>query len=168
MAEQRIVTHIVWHSVGAATKKGTPYVSDPSIDDIRRYHMAHNGWSDVGYHFGVRLNGRVEKGRPVAIAGSHVGGFNRNSIGIVFSGHGDIQDLTPEQVESGIKLTCDQLEEHKVVNAFLINNMRVLGHRECYALPKVPNTGKTCPGTKVDMTAIRKRVALELKRRGHK
>lgn len=45
-----------------------------------------NGWSDVGYHYYIRLNGDVEEGRDVSIVGSHCKGQNTGSIGVCFEG----------------------------------------------------------------------------------
>ena len=52
---------------------------------IHRWHKA-NGWSGIGYHFVVRKNGRIERGRPEWAVGAHASGSNSNSIGICFEG----------------------------------------------------------------------------------
>ena len=50
----------------------TPEGRDVSLDDIRRWHVDERGWSDVGYHFVITLDGVVHAGRPMDIAGAHV------------------------------------------------------------------------------------------------
>ena len=55
------------------------------MDDIRRWHKE-RGFDDCGYHFVVRLDGTVEQGRPISIAGAHCKGHNANSIGIAYVG----------------------------------------------------------------------------------
>lgn len=76
----RDINRIVIHC--AATK--------PSMDigaaEIRRWHVDGNGWRDIGYHFIIRRNGRLERGRPVPEAGAHVAGHNADSIGICLVG----------------------------------------------------------------------------------
>lgn len=75
----RAITTIAVHCT--ATQEGRSF----SVADIRRWHLA-NGWSDIGYHFVVALDGSIEVGRPKAQAGAHVAGHNAKSIGIVYVG----------------------------------------------------------------------------------
>lgn len=49
------------------------------------------GWSDVGYHILVKLDGIIEFGRPLWRPGAHVYGHNKNSIGFVYVGGLDSQ-----------------------------------------------------------------------------
>ena len=58
---------------------------DVSIKVIRKYHMEVKGWKDVGYHFLIRENGRIETGRSVGIIGAHARGRN-HWIGIALTG----------------------------------------------------------------------------------
>ncbi|MEO0699472.1 MAG: N-acetylmuramoyl-L-alanine amidase, partial [Pseudomonadota bacterium] len=69
-----------------ATREG----QDFDAATIKRWHVR-QGWSDIGYHFVIRLDGTVERGRPEHIPGAHVSGFNRNSIAIVYVGGLDAQ-----------------------------------------------------------------------------
>jgi hypothetical protein len=64
---------IVLHTVGVA--------GDTTIAAIRKYHVEHNGWRDVGYHRLVRKSGLVEVGRPLSAAGAHLQGAN-DTLGI--------------------------------------------------------------------------------------
>lgn len=54
--------------------------------EIRQWHVDDNNWSDIGYHFVIRRDGKVEDGRPVPIPGAHVKGYNKTSIGICLVG----------------------------------------------------------------------------------
>ena len=56
-----------------------------SINDVREWHIQ-RGFSDVGYHFYIRLNGDIETGRTVETIGAHCKGENEDSIGICFEG----------------------------------------------------------------------------------
>ena len=42
----------------------TPEGRDVPASVIRRWHIEDRGWSDIGYHFVIRLDGTVEAGRP--------------------------------------------------------------------------------------------------------
>lgn len=64
----------------------TPAGRDVGVADIRRWHVEERGWSDIGYHFVVCLDGRVERGRPLGIAGAHCKGHNRHSVGVCYVG----------------------------------------------------------------------------------
>jgi N-acetyl-anhydromuramyl-L-alanine amidase AmpD len=57
-----------------------------SAASIRKYHIQHNGWADIGYHFVIDREGHIETGRPLAQAGAHVSGENAASIGICLIG----------------------------------------------------------------------------------
>lgn len=58
-------------------------------NEIRRWHVDNNGWSDIGYHYLIDRNGQVIEGRPVSRSGAHVRGRNKQSIGIaLMGGHG--------------------------------------------------------------------------------
>lgn len=73
---------------------------DVSADEIRVWHLR-RGWSDIGYHYVIRENGNIEKGRDVHVVGSHAKGRNTDSIGICITGH---DDFTMEQYASLARL----------------------------------------------------------------
>ena len=60
----------------------TPEGRDVGVEEIRRWHVKGNGWRDVGYHFVVRLDGSVETGRPLRVAGAHCRGHNARSVAL--------------------------------------------------------------------------------------
>ncbi len=63
----------------------TPEGREVSADEIRRWHKA-KGWRDIGYHYIVHLDGRIENGRNIELAGAHCEGRNARSIGVVYVG----------------------------------------------------------------------------------
>ncbi len=38
----------------------TPNDRFVSVDDIRKWHVEENGWSDIGYHYVIYRNGDVK------------------------------------------------------------------------------------------------------------
>jgi hypothetical protein len=70
-----------------------------SLGDIREWHAA-RGFADVGYHFFIRKNGFVERGRDVRLVGAHALWRNGNSIGICFEGDFSKEEPTIEQIEA--------------------------------------------------------------------
>lgn len=158
----RPITHIVMHTAA------TPGESkDISAAQIRRYHIDSKGWADIGYHFVIRFNGAIEAGREVERVGAGVKGFNATTIHICFSGNGDLTAPAEAQWLNAVKLVSDLLTAHRIDDEFLQNPSRVLGHRECYMQPRVPDTGKSCPGKLVDMSKFRKAVLAKLLDEAH-
>lgn len=52
---------------------------------IRSWHLA-RGWNDIGYHYVIRRDGTVEKGRDERFIGAHTKRHNYDSIGICLTG----------------------------------------------------------------------------------
>lgn len=152
----RPIKWIVVHTSATADKQGK--AQDASAEQIRRYHIEHNGWTDIGYHFVVRANGTIERGRPLEAAGAHVAGFNAESVGICCSGHGDLADFTDDQHVALARL-CGEL-----VIKLGLEPKNVIGHREADDVAGAPAVSKTCPGSKVDMDLIRSNVGALLPR----
>ena len=96
----------------------TPEFKEFDVDDIRNWHVNGNKWSDVGYHFVIKINGTIQIGRPINKIGSHVKGKNRSSIGICYIGgmNRDMTDWidtrTPEQKVSLIALLKELKEKY--------------------------------------------------------
>ena len=87
----------------------------PEHDDIRVIRLWHlkRGWSDVGYHYFIRKNGVLEKGRDEKIVGAHCKGRNRKSIGICL--HGLEKDkFTKEQFRTAGKLVGILLDKYNL------------------------------------------------------
>jgi len=127
---------------------------DTSAVDIDQWHKA-RGWKGIGYHFVIRKNGTIERGRDVTVEGAHAKGINSESLGICFSGHGDISPWTDEQTKSCMNL-CKQL-----MTQYNIPVEKVMGHREVNRIPGAEKTTKTCPGTKISMENVRQMLADE-------
>jgi len=75
----RKITEIIIHC--SATEAG----ADFSAFDIDKWHKA-QGWSKIGYHYVVRLDGTIERGRPESEVGAHCKGHNQHSIGVCYIG----------------------------------------------------------------------------------
>ena len=95
---RRKIYGIVIHCT--ATKAGV----DLNAEDVRRIHKA-QGWADIGYHYLIRIDGRIENGRDVDLIGAHVSGYNTNTIGVCYVGgldeKGNPADTrTPNQKDS--------------------------------------------------------------------
>lgn len=59
---------------------------DIGAEEIRRWHVGRNGWSDIGYHAVIRRSGDMDHGRKIEIVGAHAYGHNSDSIGVCLVG----------------------------------------------------------------------------------
>ena len=75
----RAIDEIIVHCT--ATPKGR----DVSVEDITRWHRE-RGFTTIGYHYVVLLDGTIERGRPEEQVGAHCKGHNSRSIGIAYVG----------------------------------------------------------------------------------
>ena len=74
-----------------------------TVQDIHSWHLA-NGWAGIGYHYFVRKDGSIYKGRPDNAVGSHCQGSNTGSLGICFEGNYMKETMPTAQYNAGIKL----------------------------------------------------------------
>ena len=60
---------------------------DIGVEEIHKWHQE-NGWSGIGYHYVIRRDGSIWRGRPVNYIGAHAkaNGHNDRSIGLAFVG----------------------------------------------------------------------------------
>lgn len=114
----------------------TRAVQDIGAADIRKWHKA-QGWKDIGYHYVIRRNGKIETGRAANVAGSHVKGHNHDSVGICLVGGLNNKTFAPEN-----NFTPAQWASLKTLVARLARQYpkaKVLGHRD------FPGVQKACP-----------------------
>ena len=75
----RVINEIIIHCTA------TPEGREVKVAEIRRWHVQ-RGFSDIGYHYIIHLDGTVETGRPFEQVGAHCVGHNRASIGVCYVG----------------------------------------------------------------------------------
>ena len=104
----RKITEIIVHCT--ATREGKDY----SVNQVREWHKA-RGFSDIGYHYLIHLNGSLEEGRDLSIAGAHCVGHNSNSIGVCYVGGLDSEG-NPKDTRT---------REQKIALKVLLTNLRL-------------------------------------------
>jgi N-acetylmuramoyl-L-alanine amidase len=92
----RKINKIIIHC--SATREG----QDIKTETIRGWHVDGNGWSDIGYHFCILLDGTIDIGRPIERSGAHTIGENKNSIGVCYIGGVD-KDLKPKDTRTDLQ-----------------------------------------------------------------
>lgn len=90
----RKIDKIIVHC--SATREGQHI----DVDTIRDWHVNGRGWSDIGYHYVIYLDGTVHPGRPIERAGAHTKGQNANSIGICYIGGVETDGKTPKDTRT--------------------------------------------------------------------
>jgi N-acetyl-anhydromuramyl-L-alanine amidase AmpD len=124
----RYIDTIIIHC--SATEQGRNF----DATDIRRWHKE-RGFSDIGYHYVVKLDGTVEHGRDIELVGSHCLGYNKTSIGICYIGglkDGNPADTrTPEQRVALAELVASLLVSYPSI-------ITIVGHNQL-------NPNKACP-----------------------
>jgi len=98
----------------------TPEGRHTTVEDVRRWHLD-RGWSDIGYHFLIYLDGSLHEGRPIEKTGAHCKGHNKGSIGIAYVGGIDRVDFKPKDTR-----TEEQKEALVYILEYLIYNTQVL------------------------------------------
>ena len=99
--------------------------------DIGRWHKE-RGWSKIGYHWVIGIDGFVEAGRHPDEIGAHAEGHNRDSLGICLIGS---TKFTQAQWDSLAVLVTRLSEEYP--------EARIIGHYQ------VATNGKRCPNFNV-------------------
>lgn len=120
------ITHIVMHY------SATYADQDLDIRDIDKMHRA-RGFNGVGYHYVIKRDGMIERGRKETEIGAHVGGQNTGKIGICLIGGLDratgpnvgVDNRTGPQKASAKALITELLARYP--------SAKVLGHRDLAA-----------------------------------
>lgn len=135
----------------------TSAAEEASMEDLWNWHVEERGWSDVGYHYYIRKNGDIKKGRNDNTVGAHcrASRMNFKSLGICFEGHHDYEEWTQDQ-----KISFDYLC-NKLIKKYKIDKDNIIGHREAYEQDPPP---KTCPGKKIDMDLVRRKYTEEVEK----
>jgi N-acetylmuramoyl-L-alanine amidase len=117
----------------------TPEGREHNVADIRRWHLK-RGFSDIGYHYLIHIDGKIEVGRPLHRIGAHTSGENTGSIGICYVG-GMTKDMkkakdtrTQAQKDSLVKLLHELIYKYN-------KDMTIHGHNEF--------ANKACPSFNV-------------------
>ena len=116
-----------------------------TVEAINQSHKD-KGWGGIGYHYYIRKDGTIYKGRPEEAVGAHAIGKNRDSIGICLEGNFENTKPTEKQINSLVKLSTDIIIKYNLDST--------LGHKDVY------NT--LCPGKNFSIDSINEKIASEL------
>ncbi len=109
-----------------------------TVETIHNYHKNSRGYAGIGYHFYVRKDGKVYRGRALEWVGAHAYGSNTDSIGICTEG--DFNSETMSEIQK------NAIKELVTYLKGIYNISIVQGHKE------VCNT--SCPGANFPLGEI--------------
>ncbi len=100
----------------------TPEGREVTQKDLYRWHVVERGWSDIGYHTFIQLDGTVVQCRPIEKVGAHCKGHNSGTIGICYAGGVDAKGQpkdtrTSAQKTALIKVIIGYLEQFPTITA---------------------------------------------------
>jgi N-acetylmuramoyl-L-alanine amidase len=140
---KRKIKSIIVHCT--ATRPSVSYGAKRCDRDHERRWSRPGRPSGIGYHYVVRRNGTLEKGRWVDYMGAHTRGHNKDSIGTTYeggldhNGYEQKQGMTARQ-ERTMVATLKTLR--KLYNVDIKN---IKGHNEH------PHVNKACPCTPMNI-----------------
>ena len=73
-----------------------------TAQQIDNWHKG-NGWSGIGYHFFIRKDGSIYRGRPEWAVGAHASGRNSDTIGVCVEGNYEEEKTMPQTQKNSVK-----------------------------------------------------------------
>lgn len=118
----KVLEYIVIHHTASTAKE--------TVEQIHNFHINNNGWAGIGYHFYIRKDGTIYRGRPEKYVGAHCENYNSVSLGICLEGNFEIEKPTEKQIQSVTDLVKYLRKKY--------GNFKLVGHKDLNAT--------ACPG----------------------
>lgn len=109
--------------------------------DLEKIHSLHieEGYSGIGYHYYIKKDGIIYKGRDEEMQGAHAINENNKSIGICLEGNYEEEMPSENQIDSLINLSSSLIVKY--------NMKDIIRHGDC--------NNTLCPGKNINMDEIR-------------
>ena len=111
--------------------------SAAQIDTWHRQRGFHLG---IGYHYVIRRDGSIEKGRPEWLIGAHCKNYNAHSIGICYEGgldiRGDPADTRTEAQKTAMRQLLEDLHK-RYPHALILGHHDLNPHKPCPCIENV-------------------------------
>lgn len=108
------------------------------IKDVDQWHKQ-RGFSMVGYHYYIKLDGTIQEGRNLEQVGAHCKGQNSDSIGICFEGG---KNADGSKWDSPLSAQLDAWHTLYQYLCLMFGNLPLKGHYEY--------SEKSCPNFEID------------------
>lgn len=122
----------------------TPEGREVTYDDLWNWHVKGNGWSHIGYHWLIQLDGTVVACRPEPLQGAGCSGQNHDTVHITYAGgleagtNRSKDTRTPAQTAAMIDLIRDVSSRYKDID----DARDIVGHNQfaakdcpCFSVP---------------------------------
>lgn len=96
-----VTTHLIIHHAAG----------NGPVEGIHNYHLS-KGWAGIAYHYYIRKDGTIYRGRPENMRGGHTTNWNWCSIGICFEGNFEVELMNEAQIEAGRQLIADIVKRY--------------------------------------------------------
>lgn len=117
----RPINKIIIHCT--ATPEGRAH----TVKDVDTWHKQ-RGFTGIGYHYLIGVNGEVWEGRPIEKVGAHTEGYNSMSIGVAYVGGMDKEMKNPKDTRTPAqKDSLARLLKELVIK---FPNAEIYGHRD--------------------------------------
>lgn len=121
---------------------GTSVVTPEAINEDHK----EKGYEGIGYHFYIRKDGTIYRGRPEEAIGAHAYGKNYGTLGVCIEGDLEDEYITDAQINSLVKLSTDMIIKYNIEDC--------VGHKDVFET--------LCPGENFPMDNIKERIKEEL------
>lgn len=111
--------------------------SHASVEDINQWHLE-RGWTGIGYHFYIRKDGRIYRGRPEWAVGAHAQGHNSRAVGICCEGSYMTETMPQAQFDALVGLVREEMAKYP--------GAKVLRHKDV--------NSTDCPGVNYPWKAL--------------
>lgn len=108
-----------------------------SVEEVNRWHLE-RGWTGIGYHFYIRKDGRIYRGRPEWAVGAHAQGHNSRSVGICCEGSYMSETMPKAQFDALVGLVREEMAKYP--------GAKVLRHKDV--------NSTDCPGVNYPWKAL--------------
>ena len=124
----RVITLIIIHCSAVRPDQTS------SVAQIDSWHRQ-RGWKlGIGYHYVIRRDGEIEKGRPEWLTGAHCKNHNAHSIGICYEGglniRGQPEDTRTEAQKVSMRRLLEDLHQ-RYPRAIIVGHNDLNPHKDC-------------------------------------
>ncbi len=137
LTEYNVPKKLVVHH--AATKAASP-------ETIHKWHID-KGYGGIGYHYYIKKDGTIYKGRDEKMQGAHALNENSKSIGVCLEGNYQEEKPSKKQMDSLAKLGASLIIKYNMED--------IVGHRDC--------NQTLCPGKNINIEEIKAKVIDNIK-----
>lgn len=129
-AAAQTVTGVVIHHQGELWKAGDDVPA--YLRRLQTWSRQARGWVDVPYHYIVAPDGQVYAARPVSVAGDTNTDYDpRGHLQVMLLGNFEVQEPTPAQWRSTVRLVALLLDEHRIEGSDIAAHQHLASNTVC-------------------------------------